>query len=83
MGAGHRGGGVEGARAAGDACGGSTGAAAIDVCHYGGMSWVKRLEERPGWRLKAKTLKVAALEQYVLWRIAVLRAQARKHSTSA
>lgn len=41
--------------------------------HYGGMSWVKRLEDRPGWRLKAKTLKVGLMEQYVLWRIAVLR----------
>jgi hypothetical protein len=41
--------------------------------HYGGMSWVRALENRPGWRLKAKRLKVRLLDLYVLWRIAVVR----------
>jgi hypothetical protein len=41
--------------------------------HYGGMSWVKRLESHPHWRLQAKAVKVRALEVYVAWRISVLR----------
>jgi hypothetical protein len=44
--------------------------------HYGGLSWVKTLQSKPGWRLKAKALKIRVLEGYVRWRLTRIRRRA-------